>query len=424
MFRYLDINSYFHKVGFAFRALRSRNFRLYFCGQIVSLMGTYMQNMALGWLVYRLSGSAFLLGAVGFAGQIPSLFLTPVAGVYADRANRRAVLVATQSLSMCMALLLAALYFGGAIEVWHIMAISCVNGLSLAFDTPFRHAFILEMVGDRGLLANAIALNSTLVNSARFIGPMVGGFLIALVGEGFCFLINGVSFVAVVISLLAMRVERRPAGAPHRSVVRELREGLRYAFDIKPIRHLLLLVCATGFIGMPFQNFLPLFAKDVLGGGSRMMGFLTGALGAGALLGALYLASRASVRALPRVIFATAALFGVGLAGFALSVWPVVSMALIFAAGFGMIVHLAGTNTLLQTVVDDRMRGRVVSLYSMSFMGITPLGSLLLGAVAPSAGAQATVAVAGGLCLLVALVYRRNVGLVERKVAEADLAAD
>ncbi|KAB2869532.1 MAG: MFS transporter [Bacteroidales bacterium] len=418
MFRYLDINSYFQKVGFAFRALKSPNFKLFFYGQIVSLLGTFIQNLALGWLIYRLTDSPFLLGVIGFAGQIPSLVLTPFAGVFADRLNRRKVLITTQTISMAMALILTFLFFTNRIEIWHIIAISIVNGMSLAFDTPFRHAFLVEMVGNKDLLPNAIALNSTLINSARFVGPTVGGFLIAWFGEGFCFLINGVSFLAVIGSLMAMKVIPLNRGKHRGSIMFEMVEGFKYSFNFKPIRYLILFVVAMGFFGLPFQVFLPVFAKDILNGDSQMLGYLTGSMGAGALVGAIFLASRKGVCGMPRIILLTALMAGSGLVAFSLSSHPVLSIFLIFFTGFGMIAQFAAVNTLLQHIVDDDKRGRVVALYGMSFMGITPLGSLLLGSVSPWAGVQITLVVSGVFCLLAALIYFKRLPIIQKEVSK------
>ncbi len=416
MNRFLDISLYFQKIGFAFRSLQSKNFRLFFYGQIVSLLGTFIQSIALGWLVYSLTNSAFYLGVIGFVGQIPSLILTPLAGVYADRWNRRKVLIAAQTLSMLMAFLMAGLFFSGHIKVWHIMVIAIINGMALAFDTPFRHAFLLEMVGDKELLQNAIALNSTLINSARFIGPMIGGFIIAFLGEGYCFLINGISFLAVIIAFLSMSVIPINRGKVHGSVFRDLIEGFQYSFSFKPIKYLLLLVITTGFFGLPYQVFLPVFARDILHGGSQMLGFLTGSMGAGALLGAFYLASRKGVCGMPRLILISAITFALALMGFSLSIFPALSLVLMFFTGFGMIVQFASTNTLLQTIVDEDKRGRVVALYGMSFMGITPLGSLLLGTITPWAGVQYTLLVSGFICLLAALSFSRKIPKVKEVV--------
>lgn len=418
MFRYLDINSYFQKVGFAFRALKSPNFKLFFYGQIVSLLGTFIQNLALGWLIYRLTDSPFLLGVIGFAGQIPSLVLTPFAGVFADRLNRRKVLITTQTISMGMAFLLTFLFFTDRIEIWHIIAISIVNGMSLAFDTPFRHAFLVEMVGNKDLLPNAIALNSTLINSARFVGPTVGGFLIAWFGEGYCFLINGVSFLAVIGSLMAMKVIPLNKGKHRGSIMFEMVEGFKYSFNFKPIRYLILFVVAMGFFGLPFQVFLPVFAKDILHGDSQMLGYLTGSMGAGALLGAFYLASQKGVSGIPKSILYTSFAASFGLIAFSLSNNPILSIILIFFTGFGMIAQFAATNTLLQHIVDDDKRGRVVALYGMSFMGITPLGSLLLGSISPWVGVQITLVASGVFCLLAALIYAKRLPIIRKEVSE------
>lgn len=418
MFRYLDINSYLHKVGFAFRALQSPSFRLFFYGQTVSLLGTFIQNLALGWLIYRLTDSPFLLGVVGFTGQIPSLVLTPFAGVFADRLNRRKVLVVTQTISMVMALLLTFLVFSGRIAIWHIIAISVVNGMSLAFDTPFRHAFLLEMVGGKDLLQNAIALNSTLINSARFIGPTLGGFLIAWLGEGYCFLINGISFLAVIASLLSMKVVPLNRGRHRGSVVRDLLEGFRYSFNFKPIRYLLYFVVVMGFFGLPFQVFLPVFARDILQGNSQMLGYLTGSMGAGALMGAFYLASRKGMCSIPRVILFTSVTAGVGLVAFSLSTNPMLSVVLVFFTGFGMIAQFAAVNTLIQHIVDEDKRGRVVALYGMSFMGITPIGSLLLGGIAPWVGVPFTLVGAGLCCLLATFTFAKRVPIIQKEVCQ------
>jgi MFS family permease len=381
-------------------------------------MGTWIQNIALGWLVYRLTDSVVWLGVVGFAGQIPALFLTPFAGVFADRLNRRKVLIVAQVISMILAFATGALILTGIIQVWHIALIASLNGVVIAFDNPFRHAFLLEMIGDRELLQNSVALNSTLFNSARFIGPMLGGFLIAWVGEGICFMINGVSFLAVVFSLLVMKVTPSNLNRAHGSVLSDLIEGTKYAFNLKPIRVLLLLVMITGFFGLPFQVFMPVFARDILGGGSELLGLLTGALGAGALTGAVYLASRKSVRVLPRMIFGTAIIFALGLLGLSLSTSTGLSLSLLFVTGFGMIVQYASANTLIQTIVDDSKRGRVMSLYGMSFLGVTPLGSLLLGSISGSLGVQITLFGASLICLLTAGFYYRRIGVVEEVTKE------
>lgn len=405
-------------MGFAFRALKNKNFRLFFFGQLVSLLGTWIQNIALGWLVYRLTDSAVWLGIIGFSGQIPALFLTPFAGVFADRLNRKKVLVVAQVVPMALAFTMATLVLTGTIQVWHIVLIASLNGVVIAFDNPFRHAFLIDIIGDKELLQNSIALNSTLYNSARFIGPMVGGFLIALVGEGICFLINGVSFLAVVFALLAMRVANSNLNRNSGSVVTDLVDGAKYAFTHRPIRYLLILVITTGFFGLPFQVFLPVFAKDILGGGAQLLGFLTGALGAGALIGAVYLASRSGIKLLPKLIVGTSLVFGFGLLSLSLSTNTIVSLALLFVTGFGMIVQYASTNTLIQSIVDDSKRGRIMSLYSMSFLGVTPVGSLLLGAISGSVGVQITLFASSLLCLVASGFYNRRLSVVRDAISK------
>ena len=385
-------------------------------GQLISLPGVWIQNIALGWLVYRLTDSAFMLGAVGFAGQIPSLVLTPIAGVYADRMSRRKVLIITQAISMTIALGMAALIFTGVIEVWHILLAAFLNGFAVAFDTPFRHAFLVELVTDKADLPNAIALNSSLFNTARFIGPPIGGLLIAWGGEAVCFLTNGLSYIAAIATLLAMNVKPLLIVASGKSIFGDLVSGVKYSWENLHIRYLLIMVMVTSFIGLPYQVFMPVFAREVLGGDAQTLGYLTGSIGAGALLGAIYLASRTSLRSIPRIVFISASMFALGLAAFSLSHRLWFSLMILFIAGFGMVVEFASSNTLLQTLVDDKMRGRVVALYSMSFMGITPLGSLALGSVADSAGVQPTLFVAGILCMLAALLFLKKIPLIKEAI--------
>lgn len=401
----------------ALRSLRHRNYRLYFFGQFISLPGNWIQNIALGWLVYRLSDSVFLLGIVGFAGQIPSLLLTPVAGVFADRLDRRKVLVITQTISMLIALTVSALILSGHIQVWHIILSATLNGISIAFDTPFRHAFLVNMVTDKKDLQNAIALNSTLFNTARFAGPPIGGLLIALSGEGVCFLINGLSYLAVIASLLAMQVKKGNAAINQASVFSDLVSGLNYAYKMLPIRFLLIMVIITSLLGLPFQVFMPVFAREVLHGNAQTLGYLIGAIGAGALTGAVFLATRKTVQGIPKIIFISAAMFSIGLIAFSISDGLMISLALLLITGFGMVVEFASSNTLLQTLVDDQMRGRIVALYSMSFMGITPLGSLLMGGLAEIAGVQTTVFIAGFCCLLATLVFYRKLQEIKNAIS-------
>jgi MFS family permease len=392
----------------SFRALRHRNFRLFLGGQIVSLVGTWMQQVALGWLVYRLTRSAFLLGLVGFAGQIPSLFVSPFAGVWADRWNRHRMIVATQALSMLQALVLAALVLSGVVRVWHVLALSLFLGLVNAFDVPARQSFLVEMVGGRQDLANAIALNSSTFNAARLVGPAVAGAMIAAFGEGVVFLVNGLSYVAVIAALLAMRVPPRPplagAAAP---AWQDLQEGVAYVRRSGPIRAILLLVSLVSLAGASYSVLMPVFAVDVLKGDAHTLGFLMGSIGVGALCGALLLAARRTVRGLGRYIVAAVAVFGASLAGFSLSRSLPLSLLLVGLAGFGLMVQMAASNTILQTIVHDDKRGRVMSFYAAAFMGTMPVGSLLAGGLAGVIGAPRTLQLGGAACLLGALAFSR-----------------
>lgn len=399
------------------RSLRHRNYRLYFFGQLISLPGNWIQNIALGWLVYRLTDSALLLGIVGFSGQIPSLFLTPLAGVFADRTGRRKILLTTQTVSMLIALSVSVLIFSGHIKVWHIILSAVLNGISVAFDTPFRHAFLVNMVPDKKDLQNAIALNSTLFNTARFAGPPLGGLLIAVSGEAVCFLINGLSYLAVIWSLSLMKVNENPVKTEKASVLTDLLQGVQYSWKEAPIRILLLMVITTSLLGLPFQVFMPVFAREVLQGDSRTLGYLIGAIGAGALTGAVFLATRRTLGGIPLIILISALMFSAGLMAFSASPTQLLSVLLLVITGFGMVVEFASSNTLLQTLVDDRMRGRVVALYSMSFMGFTPLGSLLTGWLAEIAGVQFTVFVAGFCCLIAALFFYRKLNVIRKAIA-------
>jgi MFS family permease len=414
MNRYLDIRSYLHNVGYAFRALESRNFRMFFFAGMLSLLGTWIQNLALGWLVYRLTDSAFYLGLVGFAGQIPALFLTPFAGVFADRINRRRILILTQLLPMILAFVLSALVYFDSISISLVLVVVLLNGFAMAFDTPFRHAFLLEMIGDKKLLINAVALNSTLVNTARFIGPTIGGLLIAFYGEAFCFFVNGISFMGMVAALLAMKVPPFKRKVSATSVFADLKEGFRYTFDFRPARYMILLVIMTSIFGLPFQAFLPVFARDILQGNSQLLGFLTGAVGAGALTGAFFLASRESVKGIPDIIRFSAFLFAVGLIFFSLSSGIWLSLIILYFSGFGMIVQFAGTNTLLQTLVEEGKRGRVLSFYSMSFLGFTPVGSLMLGFLAKYIGVPYTFTIAGIVLVIAASVFSTKVSAMKK----------
>jgi MFS family permease len=388
-----------------FRALRNPNYRLFFFGQSISLVGTWITRLASSWLVYRLTGSEFLLGLVAFLGQIPALVISPVAGVYIDRWNRHRVLVITQALSMGQSAALAVLTLSGHITVTDILILQLFQGMVNAFDTPARQSFVVQMVDDRADLPNAIALNSSLVNGSRMIGPAIGGLLIAAVGEGWCFALDAVSYVAVIGSLLAMTV--RPTASPPQvvPVLTALAAGFRYVAGFAPVRSGLLLVAAVSMFGMPYQVLMPVIASDVLGGGANTLGVLMTATGVGALAGTMYLASRHTVLGLGRKIAQAAMLFGVALIAFSTSSNLWLSLAILPFSGAGFIVALAATNTVIQTVVPETLRGRVMSLYTVAFLGTAPIGSLLAGVAAERIGAQATIAVGGAFSLMFGLWF-------------------
>jgi MFS family permease len=381
------------------RALRHRNYRLFFGGQSVSLIGTWITRVATSWLVYRLTGSALLLGVVGFCGQIPTLLLSPVAGVLVDRHDRHRILVITQVLSMLQSLALALLALPGIITVREILVLQVVQGVINAFDTPARQSFIVDMIEDRSDLPNAIALNSSMVNGSRIIGPSIGGVIIAAVGEGWCFMIDAISYVAVIASLLAMLVRKKPPRDQSTRVVEELRAGFMYVSRSVPMRSALLLLALVATMGMPYTVLMPAIASGVLHGGAHTLGFLMTASGLGALAGALYLASRSSVLGLGRAMVVATIAFGIGLVAFSLShvVW--LSLLLLPIVGGGMMVETASTNTILQTIVEERMRGRVMSFYTMAFLGTAPLGSLLAGVAADRIGAPMTIFFGGLACV-------------------------
>lgn len=398
------------------RALRYRNYRLFFVGQSISLIGTWMTQVATVWLVYRLTGSAFLLGVVGFSGQIAGFLLAPVAGVVTDRADHRRILVATQVLAALQSLALAALALGGRVRVSHILLLSVLQGLINAFDIPARQAFVVRMVEDRADLSNAIALNSSMFNAARLLGPLAAGLVISAAGEGACFLIDSVSYLAVIATLLMMRLPAPAAPPRRRHVAHELAEGISYATRSMPIRSLLLLVAYISLVAMPYAVLLPVVARETLRGGPSTLGLMTGTSGLGALVGSLYLASRRSVRGLLRLSALAAGLFGAGLVVFAASHAAWLSLAALFAAGFGMLVQMAASNTVLQTLVDDDKRGRVMSLFMMSFLGMIPWGSLLVGTLASRIGAHRTLMLEGAACLGGALVFARLLPRLRRAV--------
>src|SRR5215469_11652296 len=387
----------------AFRALRHRNFQLFFSGQLISLTGTWMQNIAQAWLVYRLSGSSLQLGSVSFASQIPVFLFAPLGGIIADRHNRQHVVIATQTSAMILAFILSVLTLTHTVEVWHIFVLATLLGIVNAFDIPARQSFLVEMVGREDLM-NAIALNSSMFNGARIVGPAIAGILVASIGEGWCFFGNGVSYIAVIIGLALMRVQerRRPASASH---FEHIIEGFRFARSTAPIRAVLLLLGIVSLVGMPYSVLMPIFADTILHGGARGLGILMGSTGVGALLAALALAAKSGLRGLGRWIALAAGGFGVSITLFSLSRNFWLSAALLVPVGFCMMLETSSSNTLLQAMVPDELRGRVMSLYSMMFMGMAPFGAFFGGALADRIGAPLTVALGGVACVGAALVF-------------------
>jgi MFS family permease len=387
------------RISYAWRALKHRNFRLFFGGQTISLMGTWMTRLATSWLVYRLTGSAILLGVVGFSGQIPTFLLAPLAGVWVDRLNRRNVLLVTQILAMLQSLALAALTLTHRINIHEIIALSAFQGLINAFDMPGRQTFLVEMVEDKEDLGNAIALNSSMVNLARLVGPSLAGAVIAVSSEGYCFLIDGISYLAVILSLALMRVHAAALRRSADSMLGQFAEGWKYVSGSAPIRTILLLFALVSLMGWPFTVLMPIFAGKILHGGPHTLGFLMGAVGVGALISALSLAARKTVLGLGKMIPISTAAFGLGLIGFGLSRYFWVSLALMLVCGFGMMQQMAASNTIIQTIVEDSKRGRVMSFYTVAFVGMAPFGSLLAGALAHAVGAPYTVMFSGVCCI-------------------------
>ena len=389
-----------------FRALQHRNFQLFFGGQLISLIGTWMDTVAEAWLVYRLTGSSLLLGTVAFAGQIPVFLLAPLGGMAADRLNRRSIVVATQTASMILAGILAALTISGRVKVWEVVLLAALMGVVNAFDIPARQAFLVEMVGREDLM-NAIALNSSMFNGARVIGPAIAGILVASIGEGWCFFANSVSYIAVIAGLLMMKVHRRQPEAMA-SALEHIAEGFRFVRQTKPIFALLLLLGLVSLVAMPYSVLMPVFAAGILHGNARTLGVLMGATGVGALTGALILASRTGLKGLSKWVAFSCTGFGAALILFSFSHWYLVSVALLVPVGLCMMLQMASSNTLIQAMVPDRLRGRTMAVYSMMFMGMAPLGSLLAGALGSRIGAQWTVALGGIGAVIGGIVFARQ----------------
>jgi MFS family permease len=393
-----------------FRALRHRNFQLFFAGQLVSLIGTWMQQTAQLWLIYRLTNSAALLGVFGFFSQIPVFFLAAVGGYVGDHYNRHRGVIWTQTAAMILAFLLAALTLANVVRVWEIVAVGFLVGIVNAFDVPIRQAFLVQMVG-REDLPNAIALNSSIFNGARVVGPAIAGFAIAWLGEGWCFFLNGVSFLAVIAALFMMRIAKTESRPIDGSPFQKLIQGFHFAMNDRPIRSALLLVSLMSMFGWQYTVFMPIFARDVLHGGPSMLGLLMTSAGVGAVIGALHFASRTGEKGLVEWIAATSAACSLGLIFFSQSRFFGLSVATLLAVGFSATSELAATNTMTQIRVPDELRGRIMAVYATMFMGVQPLGALFAGGVARRVGAPLTLAVFGTICFLGSLLFTFRVAL-------------
>jgi|WetSurMetagenome_2_1015567.scaffolds.fasta_scaffold09364_7 MFS family permease len=388
----------------ALRALNYRNFKLFMGGQVISLVGTWMQTVAQSWLVYRLTGSSFLLGSVAFVSQIPVFLLAPIGGAVADRFDRHKVVITTQIVFMVLAFTLSLITILDAVQIWHIFLLSSLIGVVTAFDMPARQSFIAQLVDKKDLMS-AIALNSSMFNSARIIGPAIAGILVAIVGEGWCFFANGTSFVAVIVGLLMMKVSVPINAQTPGSTLNRTLEGFRFVRRTAALRNLLLLLGLASVMGMPYTVLMPIFARQVLGSGARGLGILLGATGVGALLASISFAARTNVKGLGRLLGTALAGFGLSLILFAFSRSFWLSVLLLLPAGFCQMMHLACTNTLLQTMAPDRLRGRLMAIYSMMLIGMAPFGAFFSGLAAQKLGAPVTVSLGGAGCLLGALGF-------------------
>lgn len=391
-----------------FSSLRSRNYRIYFTGQGISNIGTWMQNIALSWMVYRLTGSVFLLGLIGFTSQIPTFFLAPFTGVLIDKYNRLKIMRLTQVFYMLQALTMTLLVLFNLIEVWHIIALSIVFGIVTAFDAPTRQSLVIDLIDKQEDLGNAIALNSAIFNGARLIGPAVAGIIIAAFGEGVCFLLNTLSFVAVIVALLLIKIPVKQATIHPTNFKESFSEGLHYTFQSMPIRTLIIMLASLSMAGFSFIVLLPAYAKEILNGSSDTLGYLMSAMGAGALIGAFYMAARKSVLGLGKIISVSVSLLGLSIVLAAFSGKMYFSLIVFFFSGLSMILSLSSINTMLQTIADQDKRGRVMSFYAMALMGTTPFGNLLAGTIASGIGIAYTILICGTITVLSGIWFGLN----------------
>jgi len=401
---------------FIFRALKYRNYRLFFFGQGISLIGTWMQQVAVSWLVYRMTNSAFLLGVVAFVSMLPTLIFVPLAGVLADRWDRQRFLIHTQVAEMLQAFILAFLFISGSLTVWQIILLSFILGSISALEMPTRQAFVFDIVDKKEDLVNGIALNSVPFNGARLIGPSIAGVVVALFGVGICFILNGISYLAAIWALLAMSLKTKPIKQKYPALIHGFKEGIKYAYAFKPMRYILLFMSLISFLGMPYMVLMPIFAKDILHGGAETLGFLLAATGLGALVGALYMASRRNVKGLVENIPMAAIIFGLSLILFSLSRNFWLSCFSLFLSGIGMMVLMSSGNTILQSIVEDDKRGRVMSLFTLAFLGMVPFGSLLVGTIAHWYGAANTLIICNLFCVFGTIIFATQLSKINKLI--------
>jgi len=399
-----------------FRALRNRNYRLFYAGQGISLIGTWLQRTTMGWFIYRLTGSVFLLGLIGFVSSIPSLFVNPFAGAIADKYNRHRIIIITQFMFMIQATTLAILVLTNTVQVWHVICLNLFLGLTEGLDSPIRQSFVVDMIEDKRDISNAIALNSALFNSARLIGPSVAGVLIVYFSEGLCFLINGLSYIAVISSLLVMKIKPREVIVQSEPVLSRLKEGYKYAFQSVPIRYFISSIAVFSLFGMSYTTLLPVVAKDILHGDSRTMGFMMSTAGIGALLGAFHLASRKSMKGMGNKVVFGGISVSIGLTVLALSRYFPLSLGVMLFLGLGFMMQMATTNTMLQNIVEDDKRGRVMSMYIMAGQGIAPIGSLLVGTISSRIGVTTTIICSGVICFMWAIFMAIKMPMIRKSI--------
>ncbi len=412
------LNRFFDRFFNIFRGFKNRNYSLYFFGQGTSLIGTWIQRTALSWLIYRITDSVFWLGLIGFVGQIPSLVITPFAGVIADKYSRHKILKVSQTFSMIQALCLSMLVFYTDVQIWHIVILSSFLGIIEAFESPVRHSFIFDMINKKEEIGNAIALNSAMFNGARLIGPGIAGFMVAQLGEAYCFLINGLSYIAVLISLFNIKINTVKKTMVKAPFIQNLKEGFSYVIDFEPIRYLLINVSIFTLLGSSYTVLLPYYAKGVFHGDAKTLGYMMSSIGAGALCGAVYLASRKHLKGLGNIITNMGHLAALCLMIVSFSRFFYLTILLVFIAGCGMMMQMAGSNTIIQNIVDEDKRGRVMGIYSMSFLSFMPIGSLLIGTVSKIIGVEVTLLSSGFLCFLGSFILHFKLPLIKSRIRE------